>query len=214
MKTLTAHTTRLLLAAAHLAVAVPALAQTQIIDTTHVQTPTAFASLDSATQQPTPAPPTTPQPSDQNFGVGVRLGGSAWGMGGSLRYFFGGPLGVQLEVSRYGLDAGLTDFSSTQYSPAIIYRFTRKSFEAPLSLRPYVGGGVSIVRSSFDDDFFGEEFSDSSTGLLAFGGVQITFNSVPKLGLSGEFTFNGNGDIGVSSFGGPAVTVAGHWYFR
>lgn len=181
----------------------------------------------------------TPAPSAHQFGVGVRLGGFTFGIGGSVRYFFdGGPLGIQFEIARYGLDYGaFGDFSSTRSSPAVIYRFREIVFEAPITLTPYAGGGISIIRSSFDDDFDVEDFcleddelceeifediedetddsrTNTSTGVLLFGGVELFFEKVPKLGVSGELTFNSNDDIGTASLGGPAFTVAGHWYFK
>jgi hypothetical protein len=187
----------------------------------------AAAPLAAAAQAKTASPSTN----EHQLGVGVRLGGFTFGIGFSFRYFLEGrPYGVQLEVSRYSVDYGPTDFDSTQFSPAFIYRFPERTFDAPISLAPYAGGGVSIIRSSFDNDFdefcdddpFCEDlfddvddaFTDTSTGVLLFGGVEIYFERVPNLGVSGELTYNSNDDIGLASLGGPAFTVAGHWYFK
>jgi hypothetical protein len=97
---------------------------------------------------------TTSTVNDHMFGVGLRLGGFAGGIegngiGGSVRYFFnGGPLGVQGEISRYGLDlSGVDDWSGVQFSPAVIYRFIEQKFNAPLSLTPYAGAGLSFIHS-------------------------------------------------------------------
>jgi hypothetical protein len=180
------------------------------------------ASLAAATAQQ--ATTGTTAPNDHQFGAGLRINGGRFGIGGSVRYFFyGGPLGVQGEISRVGYDFGNRDWSSVQFSPAVIYRFVERKFEAPLSLVPYAGGGLNFIHSNFDDedeDFF-EDFLDAdrtSLGVLLFGGVELFFDRVPNLGVSGEITFTSNDDIeatglGSTSLGGPAFTAAAHWYF-
>lgn len=164
----------------------------------------------------------TTQPNDHQFGAGVRLGGANFGIGGSVRYFFyAGPLGVQAEVSRHSLDFGTRDFSSVQFSPSVIYRFREYEFEAPLTLTPYGGIGLSFIHSNFDEDedFFQDilEVDDTDVGFLLYGGVELFFDRVPNLGVSGELTFNSNDDIVGGGFGtelgGVAFTGAAHWYF-
>jgi hypothetical protein len=165
----------------------------------------------------TQASPVTTAPNDHMFGLGIRLGGARVGIGASARYFFGGgPLGFQGEVSRYGHAAGPVNWSSVQFSPAVIYRFRQHQFEGPLSLTPHAGGGLSIVHYSFDEsdpllDPF--DVDDTSVGLLFFGGVELFFRNVPNLGVSGGLTINTNDDVGTAPVGGAAFTAAGHWYF-
>ena len=165
----------------------------------------------------TQASPVTTAPNDHMFGLGIRLGGATVGIGASARYFFGGgPLGFQGEVSRYGHAAGPVNWSSVQFSPAVIYRFRQHQFEGPLSLTPHAGGGLSIVHYSFDEsdpllDPF--DVDDTNVGLLFFGGVELFFRNVPNLGVSGGLTINTNDDVGTAPMGGAAFTAAGHWYF-
>ena len=108
------------------------------------------------------------------------------------------------------------NWSSVQFSPAVIYRFRQHQFEGPLSLTPHAGGGLSIVHYSFDasdpllDPF---DVNNTNVGLLFFGGVELFFRNVPNLGVSGGLTINTNGDVGTASMGGAAFTAAGHWYF-
>lgn len=178
------------------------------------------AAAAAAAQQ---ASTSTTTPNNHQFGAGLRINGGRFGVGGSVRYFFyGGPLGVQGEISRYGYDLGVFDWSSVQFSPAVIYRFVERKFEAPLSLVPYAGGGLSFIHSNFgdDEDFF-EDVLDAdatSVGVLLFGGVELFFDRVPNLGVSGEITYTSNDEIGGTGFGstsigGPAFTAAAHWYF-
>jgi hypothetical protein len=164
------------------------------------------------------ASPSTTTPNNHQFGAGLRINGGRFGIGGTVRYFFyAGPLGVQAEISRLGYDLGVFDWNSTQFSAAAIYRFVEHRFEAPLALVPYAGGGLNFIHSNFDEDlpFFGED--DTSVGVLVFGGVELFFDRVPNLGVSGELTFTSNDDFetgfGSTSLGGPAFTAAAHWYF-
>jgi hypothetical protein len=168
---------------------------------------------------------TTSTTNDHMFGVGIRLGLAGGiegnGIGGSVRYFFrAGPLGVQGELSRYGLDVvGIGDSSSVVFSASAIYRFVEQRFDAPVSLTPYAGAGLSFVNSNLDDDDFPDPFDDTSVGVLLFGGVELFFEKIPNLGVSGELTINSNDDIsfgtfGTLSLGGVAFTAAGHWYFK
>ena len=155
---------------------------------------------------------------NHQFGAGVRLDGLE-GIGGSVRYFFyGGPLGVQAEVSRTGDDIGIFDFSTVRFSPAVIYRFVEYRFNGPVSLTPYLGAGLSFIHSNFDNELLGDDLDDTSAGVLLFGGVELFFDNVPNLGVSGELTYRSNGDIddtpfGDVSVGGASFTAAAHWYF-
>jgi hypothetical protein len=170
---------------------------------------------------------TTSTSIDHRFGVGIRLSGAGGiegnGIGGSVRYFFnGGPLGIQGELSRYGVDVlNGPDWSGLQFSPAAIYRFVEQKFNSPVSLTPYAGAGLSFIHSSFEEDDDEElDFNDTNVGVLLFGGVEIFFENLPNVGVSGELTFNSNDDIegppdfGTRSLGGASFTVAGHWYFK
>lgn len=170
----------------------------------------AFAAAAQATTQTNPT-------NNHQFGVGVRVEGVD-GIGGSVRYFFyGGPLGVQAEVSRSSDGIGNFDFSTVRFSPSVIYRWIQYEFDGPVSLTPYLGAGLSFIHTDFDEDFFGDA-DDTSAGVLLFGGVELFFDNVPGLGVSGELTYRSNGDIGGGPFGdisigGVRFTGAAHWYF-
>ena len=153
------------------------------------------------------------------FGIGLRLGVEDPSVGVSARYFFyGGPLGVQGELSWQNVDLGRNDFSTTRFSPSVIYRFIEYKFNGPVSLTPYVGAGLSFIHSDFDEDNFPLDLDDTSVGVLLYGGVELFFTNVPNLGVSGELSFNSNDDFddvvfGNASLGGVTFTAAGHWYF-
>ncbi len=158
---------------------------------------------------------TTSTTNDHMFGVGLRLGLAGGiegnGIGGSVRYFFrAGPLGVQGELSRYGLDVvGVGDASSLVFSASAIYRFVEQRFDVPVSLTPYAGAGLSFVNSNIDDDDFpfpDPSFDDTSVGVLLFGGVELFFEKIPNLGVSGELTINSNDDVSFGTTFGDVVT--------
>jgi Outer membrane protein beta-barrel domain len=159
-----------------------------------------------------------PAVSDHQFGVGARLGGSNFGIGATLRYFLDGPLGVQVDVSTSSIDTspGFDDdnFSSVQIAPSVLYRLRSYEFSAPLTLQPYVGGGLSIIRTNFPDFFDANDDSDTSLGVLVTGGVELFFEKAPKFGVSGAFEYASNSDLSNVSIAGPAFVVAGHYYFR
>ena len=163
--------------------------------------------------------PLTTSGNEHQFGAGLRFGALGSSVGASVRYFFySGPLGVQAEISGKGLDFGpFGDFRTIQFSPSVLYRFVEQRFQAPISLVPYGGAGLSFVHTNFEDDPFFEDFDDTSVGVLIYGGVEFFFDKVPNLGASGELTFTSNDDLdftfGTSSPGGIRFTAAGHWYF-
>jgi hypothetical protein len=176
-----------------------------------------FPTTSLAAGQNPPVTTSTLGMNNHQFGAGVRLSAEHAGIGASVRYFFyGGPLGVQGEISRFGVDFGRNDFHSVRFSPSVLYRFVEQKFNGPVSLTPYAGAGLSFVHSNFDEDIFGD-LDDTSLGVLLYGGVELFFSNVPNLGVSGEITYTSNDDVasnfGSASIGGASFTAAGHWYF-
>jgi hypothetical protein len=181
----------------------------------HVTFPSASLAAQTATAAATT---NTNGTNDHQFGVGLRLSAEHGGIGAGVRYFFyGGPLGVQAEISRFGVDMSGHNFDSVRFAPSVIYRFVEQKFNGPVSLMPYAGGGLSFVHSNFDEAVFGTGTDDTSLGVLLFGGVEIFFTKIPPLSVSGELTFASNDDVsssfGTASLGGITFTASGHWYF-
>ena len=170
----------------------------------------------AAPQQPA-APTTSTNTGDRRFGAGLTFGGITAAVGGGARYFFyGGPLGVQGQVAWSGITLGDLDWSGIQFQPSVIYRFIDKKFNGPATLTPYAGGGLNFVHSFFGDDELTFEqlgLDDTTVGVLFFGGVELFFERLPKLGVSGEITFVSNEDVRATSLGGLALAAAAHWYF-
>jgi hypothetical protein len=155
-----------------------------------------------------------PRMGEHKLGVGVRTGGFGFGIGASLRSWFQPPWGFQVGVSHYGYgDVFNVGYSSTQITPAVLYELAPIKVNAPLSLRPFVGGGLSIIPSSFP---YLNNADTTDTGVLIVGGVELFFAKVPKLGVSGELEFTPSTSpfASVSSVGGPGFVALGHWYFK
>jgi hypothetical protein len=159
------------------------------------------------------APRTTLGAGPRTLGVGLRTGGFGFGVGASLRSWFeSSSWGFQVGVSHYGY----VGHSSTQFTPALLYEFELIQTDAPLSLRPFVGGGLSVIQSSYPG-FVNLNFADrTDTNVLLLGGVEMFFPQVPKLGVSGEleFTPSNNPYVGVDGLGGPGFVALAHWYFK
>jgi hypothetical protein len=157
----------------------------------------------------------TSRDNEHQLGVGVRTGGYAFdGIGATVRSWFQPHLGVQIGVSHYGYgDFFGFSYSSTQFTPAVLYQFAPIKVNAPMMLRPYVGGGVSIIRSSFS---YLNNIDTTDTAGLVLGGVEIFFDRVPRLGVSGELEFSPSASPYrlVGSVGGPGFVGMAHWYFR
>jgi hypothetical protein len=154
------------------------------------------------------------KPNEHQLGVGVRTGGYDIGIGASVRSWFQPHWGVQVGVSHYGYgDFFGVSYSSTQFTPAVLYQFAPVKVNAPLMLRPYVGGGVSIIRSSFS---YLTNADTTDAGVLVLGGVEIFFDRVPQLGVSGELEFSPSASpyVTLRSVGGAGLVAMAHWYFK
>lgn len=151
------------------------------------------------------------------FGLGARFDFSRPALGGSARLWSRGQLGVQLEISR-DMRTGVAEserLTSTQIAPSVLYSL-RDHVSDYISMRPYVGAGASMLRQTFSAGAPNpESVSDSSLGLQAFGGTEVTLSSLPHFALSAELGYLRVRQpyLGVNP-GGVVVSVAGHWYVR
>lgn len=160
------------------------------------------------------------------LGLGGRAGSVTVGVGGSVRYWSHRRFGFQIDVTRasVGIDSLGTSVgsSTTQISPAVLYAFPM-DYDSSKStfLQPYVGSGVNIIRSSLSTETslpeiqLSDETSSSRVGFHAFGGVQVIFNRLPKLGISCDLTYHTTSEpfAGVET-GGFGLAIAGHWFVR
>jgi hypothetical protein len=103
--------------------------------------------------------------------------------------------------------------TSIQIEPGIVYAFNDYA-PGYLRMRPYVGSGLSF-RTQTLKDALAEPISDSGVGYHLFGGTELSFAAVPRLGVSTELGYRWQ----PAPFAGfePdrfAVVIAGHWYIK
>lgn len=166
----------------------------------------------------------------RRFALGGRVGGSSFGVGGTVRYWVTPAVGVDVLVSRYSV--GISDYayagfvaeasaSVLQIAPAVTYRFGEQDPDDDVSVRPYVGGGVSLFRSSFKASAQGyglrteESASSSDLGFRGFGGVELFFRSMPRFSVTSDIGYYSVGApfTGIS-IGGLAIGVGANWYLN
>ena len=166
--------------------------------------------------------PLTPQPVSRVLlpshivGVGGRIGTQALsGFAAMGRVWLAEPVGAQLELGR-----------ATHTSAALLrMNVTDIGFNAITSLpdlvtnavwmRPYVGGGMSIFRSSLRSTSGVSIATDTSRGYQAFGGAEFTWANVPQLAVSADLRHIwAAAPYGGFDTGGLGLALAAHWYMR
>ena len=150
------------------------------------------------------------------LGLGARLGGPSFGVGASARAWTHGRLGLQFEVSHYGMSEPitLTSMSSTQFGPSALYAFNDHVADYTW-LRPYVGGGLNFYRSTMTSPALAVNMSDSSMGYQAFGGGELSFASMPQFAVSAELSYHWfESPFAGFELNGMGLSVAGHWYIK
>jgi hypothetical protein len=157
-------------------------------------------------------------PPMHRVGLGGQLSAATPTFGFSSRIWSRQRFGVQVDLSRSKLtnDLSADRVRSTEFVPSVIYSMPDYVSES-FWLRPYVGGGVAMIRSKLyggvPEAALSE--SDSTLGYRAFGGVEVTVPGVARLALSAdvgyqwaETKFDGFDPAGIR------FSVAGHWYVK
>lgn len=214
------------------AVSAPPPAPTAVLEPAHVSRVGSEAPALASQQPPNPlVTATLPKAmAPRRFALGGRVGGSSFGVGGTVRYWVTPAVGVDVLVSRYSVGisnyayAGVVAEASAsvlQIAPAVTYRFGEQDPDDDVSVRPYVGGGVSLFRSSFKASAQGyglraeESASSSELGFRGFGGVELFFKSIPRLSVTSDIGYYSVGApfTGIS-IGGMAIGVGANWYLN
>jgi hypothetical protein len=164
-----------------------------------------------------PEPAGTMSPAAHHVGIGGRMGGSTLGFGASARTAVRGPVGVQVEVSRYALSSASADqrMTSIQFAPSVLYSLP-DALTDYVWIRPYVGAGVTIYRSTLSSTVpVGVSVTDTRLGRQAFGGTELIFASVPRFTLSADYGYRWpQTPFEGFELGGRGLAVAGHWYIK
>ncbi len=182
--------------------------------------PAAPMAANASTEQPIsvrpPAIATTASLPSHVLGLGGRFSNSAFGFAATARAWSRGRLGLQFEVGRSTLTSGLTAGTATsmQFAPSLVYALPDAVTNA-VWLRPYVGGGASVYRSSLPTTATTLSSSQTDLGFQSFGGGEVTFAAAPWIAISAEVGYNwADEPFPGFELGGPSFSLSAHWYVK
>ena len=166
-------------------------------------------------EQPTAMRPVYVTPATHGVGLGARMGASPIGFGVTARGWRRNRLGMQFDVSRYASTTLTTSrVTAIQIEPSLLYSLPDRVTDY-LWLRPYVGSGATLRRSSNSGTPRGVSVSTSGFGLQTFGGGEVTFAGAPQFALSADLGYHWYRTPAAGfDGGGLGVTVLGHWYLK
>jgi opacity protein-like surface antigen len=151
-------------------------------------------------------------------GLGGQLAAKAPAFGFSSRIWSRSRVGVQIDLSRSKLTNDLSSdrVRSTEFAPSVIYSMPDYVSET-FWLRPYVGGGVAMIRSTLYGGVPEVAVSESDTklGYRAFGGAEVTVPGVPRLAVSVDVGYQWAEKM-FDTFdpAGPRFSLSAHWYVK
>ncbi|HXW04279.1 MAG TPA: SH3 domain-containing protein [Vicinamibacterales bacterium] len=151
------------------------------------------------------------------IGLGGLVAGSGPAFGATARVWSRNRFGVQFELSRStSTSAGLPDQVTTvEFAPSVTY-WLADSVSDYLWIRPYVAGGISMLRSSLGGiSPDSASMTESSMAYRTHGGAEVTFSSVPKFAVTVDAGYRTHTTPFVGhELGGFGFTFAAHWYVR
>ena len=108
------------------------------------------------------------------------------GLAAMGRVWFAGPLGAQLEVGRAThTSASLLRMRVIDFGVNAIAQLPDRVTNATW-VRPYLGAGMSIFRSSLVSTSGVSMVDDTARGYQAFGGAEFTFANLPQVAVSAD----------------------------
>ncbi len=151
-----------------------------------------------------------------SFGLGGRFG-TAQELGVTTRLWSRQRFGVQAEVLRSSETSALAPgrVTTLEFAPAGIYQFPDRVTDN-LWIRPYLGAAASFRRATLKLTGDTEDpLRDSSVGLRAFGGGELTFPGAPRFAVSADvgYLWAGTPFVGFDP-SGVRVSISGHWYMK
>ncbi|HKB10888.1 MAG TPA: hypothetical protein VKD69_09540 [Vicinamibacterales bacterium] len=185
----------------------------------------------SASPAATPAPPpmrtptvtrrtatrsTSAPPASRMLGLGGLIGSMST-VGATARTWRTNQFGIQLGLTRDAMDGdSATRVTSMQIEPGVVFSpFDRVGDY--VWIRPYVGTTLSFRHQTLKGTAANpiDGVSDNGVGFRMFGGGELTFASLPQLGLSADAGYRRFPTPFPGFEPGPfSVTVAAHWYIR
>ena len=138
-------------------------------------------------------------------GGGASMNASQSGVGATARMWWNSRLGAQFNASRPQLESADGRLvTSTQFAPSVLYALP-DSVTNSMWLRPYLGAGPRVYRSSLE----------TGLGFEAFGGAEATLAAMPQLTLSADVGYR----LARPSFNGfepqrIGFSLSAHWYVK
>lgn len=121
-------------------------------------------------------------------GLGSALTATNHGIGGATRVFFNDRIGVDFEASWYKPQSRYASGSIFHATPSFLYMLTKSNDLRDVDIRPYVGGGISYINSSYRTTLVPETTGQRTSGVggQAFGGAEVTFKAAQWVTISFE----------------------------
>jgi hypothetical protein len=150
------------------------------------------------------------------IGVGARMDTSTLAFGGAARMWSARRVGVQIEMARSTLTNALSPgrLTTVHVSPSVLYALPN-IVGSNVWLRPYVGSGIDMTRSTFRDAVPGMSVDDTAFGLKTFGGAEVTFAGAPRLSVSADVGYHWlESPFSAFELGGLRASLSAHWYVK
>jgi hypothetical protein len=175
------------------------------------------AVANASTPRPSPITSNATYVAPTHFiGLGGRVGGRTPSVGATGRVWSRSGVGVQFEMVHDARTNALTAerVTSMQFAPSVLYALPNTVSDY-FWVRPYLGGGITIDRSTLHVASSLTSSSDSSLGLQLFGGGEATFAGVPRFALSADLGYR-KMPTGFAGFerGKIGFALSGHWFVR
>jgi len=122
-------------------------------------------------------------------GLGSALTASNHGIGGATRVFFNDRIGVDFSANWYRPQSRYSEGYIFHATPSFLYMLTEPNDLRDVDIRPYVGGGLSYVNSTYRSALLPPDTTGQRTsgvGGQAFGGAEITFRAAQWVTISFE----------------------------
>jgi hypothetical protein len=149
-------------------------------------------------------------------GFGVQMEPTMRAFGLSGRLWSASRFGVQVELGRSSMASDLVParLTTIRFSPSALYALP-DVVSGTVWVRPYVGSGLDITRSTFRSIPPGTTMQENEFGMKIFGGGEMTFPGAPQVAVSADLGYHWL-DAPFTGFevGGLRATLAAHWYVK
>ena len=130
--------------------------------------------------------PLPPEERPHQIGIGTGISATTQGIGGATRFFFNDRFGIDFMASWHNPPARNYTGSIFNATPSVIYMIKLPNDLASIDIRPYVGGGLSYVRSSYRPVNTIYNGDTSGLGGQVFVGAEMTFKDAQFVTISFE----------------------------